>query len=319
MNNQASTDNKTMLSEHQQQKNINPDEINLLEYFYVLVRNKWIIILLTITGFGIGYVTALFKGPSYIADCLIAPRETESVQVPNVSGLGLFGGMVASQLNIGGNASLDKINLTLDSRKFSEELIEKEKLLPLLFSKYWDTVNNRWKTDFKPPRSIDAGGYAKSFVKSEIKKNGTMSIRAKSKDSLFSYIILSTYIKYLDMYIRNNVQQDAKENRNYLEQQLIYITDPLIRAKIQELIAKEVEKMMVVSKEAFRVIDPVYTTKRFKELKLYPLAGAAGLFFLSTLIIIIVYAFSSASKSSEDSDLIGKIKKEFIRFPFLNK
>jgi LPS O-antigen subunit length determinant protein (WzzB/FepE family) len=308
-----------MLSEHQQQKNINPDEINLLEYFYVLLRNKWLVIGLTVLGFGIGYIAALIKGPSYVADALIAPREAESVQVPNVSGLGLLGGMVASQLNIGGNASLDKIKLLLDSRRFNGELVEKQNLLPVLYSKFRDTLNSNWKKQFTPPKFIDAGGYAKSFIKNEINKNGTMIIKAKSKDSLHSYIILSSYLTYLDSFIRTSVQQDAKDNRNYLEQQLIYITDPLIRAKIQELIAKEVEKMMVVSKEAFRIIDPVYTSKVFKEKKLYPLAGAAGMFMMATLMVILVYAFSSSNKTEEDSQLINKIKKEIFRLPFLKK
>ncbi|MBD3391034.1 MAG: hypothetical protein GF418_03175, partial [Chitinivibrionales bacterium] len=102
-----------------------PDEINLLEYAYVLVKAKWWIIGFTLLGLVGGYVAARIKGPTYVAEAVIAPRETESKSVPNVSGLGMFGGIVASQLNIGGNASLEKIDLVLDSKMFNGEVIEK--------------------------------------------------------------------------------------------------------------------------------------------------------------------------------------------------
>ena len=72
-----------------------PDEINLLEYLYVLIKNKWLIIGLTLLGFIGGYIAALIKGPVYISDAVIAPKEMESVKTPDLSGLGMFGGMVA--------------------------------------------------------------------------------------------------------------------------------------------------------------------------------------------------------------------------------
>lgn len=297
-----------------QQQTVDSDEINLLEYLYVIVKNKWLIIGLTIVGFIGGYVSALIKGPVYIADAVIAPKESESVKTPDLSGLGMFGGVVASQLNIGGNASLDKIDLILDSRSFSAELVETKDLLPLLFSEYRDSTKNTWIEKFKPPEYIDAGGYLRGkFLKKETKKNGTMTIKIENKDSLVSHTILTAYLEYLDSYIRKNVQEEAKENRDYLENQIINVSDPLLRAKFQELIAKEVEKMMVVSKEAFRVIDNVYTYKSFREKRLFPLIFAFGMFFLGLLSVVIHHAFSSGNKTKEDHVLIENIKKELFR------
>jgi len=54
------------------------DEINLLEYAYVLVKNKWWIIGLTVLGLVLGYVAAIIKGPTWVAEVMIAPHETES-------------------------------------------------------------------------------------------------------------------------------------------------------------------------------------------------------------------------------------------------
>ncbi len=304
------TDNSTIPQVNQS----DPDEINLLEYFYVLIKNKWLIIGLTLLGFIGGYIGAKIKGPVYIADAVIAPKETESVQTPNISSLGMFGGMIASQLNIGGNASLDKIDLILDSRKFNTEIAIEKKLAPVVFSEFWDTTKSSWIDEFKEPKPINVGGYIKGkFLQKELNKNNTMNISFEHKDSLTTYILLSSYLNYLDTYIRSNVQKDAKENRDYLENQLLNVTDPLLRTKIQELIAKEVEKMMVVSKEAFQVMDDTFVYKSFKEKKLFPLVFAFGLFFLSVLFVVFQHALFSAEKSEEDRNLIDKIKKEFFR------
>lgn len=295
----------------------NPDELNLLEYAYVMVKHKWLIIGFTILGFILGYVTALIKGPEYVAEAVIAPREVESQKSPNLSGLGMFGGMVASQLNLGGNASLDKIEIILSSRKFNAELIENKNLLPLMYIDKWDTAAKKWEDDFVPPELLKTGDYLrKEFFKKEINKNNTMNIRVTSKDSLASYKMLKGCLEYLDLYIRSSVQEEAKENRNYLEGQLVNVTDPLLRAKIQELIASEVEKMMVVSKEAFKIVDPEYTSKNFKKKKLYSILFSFVFLFFLTIIIVFKHVLTSTSISDDDSFYLGKFRKELFKLPF---
>ena len=241
----------------------------------------------------------------WVADVIIAPKESESQKAPSFSGLGAFGGIVASQFNIGGNASLDKIDLILSGREFNAKLVEKYDLLPLIYKgqfpkmykKIRDTVNNCWVKGYKPPPPLEIGGMTKGiFLKDLVNKNNTMTITIKSKDSLLTIMLANNYIQFLNEYIKSNVQSDAKENVQYLETQLNGISDPLLREKLQSLIASEIEKQMVVSKEAFRIVDPVFLSKTFKEKGLYPKVFAAGLFFMSCLFIIFFQAFSSAAK-----------------------
>jgi hypothetical protein len=297
-----------------------PDEINLLEYLYALVHWKWLIIGLTILGFVLGNVLAMKKGPKWVADVVIAPKESDS-KTSSVSGLGALGGLVASQLNIGGNASLDKIDLILSGREFNAKLVEKYDLLPLIYKGQWpktynkirDTVKNCWMPGFKPPQPLAIGGMVGgTFLKKLTNKNGTMTITIKSKDSLLTATLANDYIQFLNDYIKNNVQEDAKENVQYLETQLNGISDPLLREKLQSLIASEIEKQMVVSKEAFRIVDPVFMSIQFKEKRLYPMVFAAGLFFVSCLFVIFIQAFSSAEKTEEDRKLLDKIKRELF-------
>jgi len=297
-----------------------PDEINLLEYIYVLVKNKWWIVGFTVLGLMLGYVAAKNKGPTWVAEVMIAPHETESQKTPSFAGLGALGGIVASQLNIGGNASLDKIDLILDSREFGAKLIDRYSLLPTIYKyqwpktyhKSWDSLQNTWKADFIQPKPLEMGSFIKSKIKKTTNKNNTMTLDIKSRDSTFSINLANNYIEYLNEYIKSNVQTDARENVSYLEKQLNGISDPLLREKIQGLIANEIEKEMVVSKEAFRIVDPVYLSKTFKEKKLYPLVFGFGMFFMVCLLFVFVQAFSSAEKTEEDRQLLDKIKSEMF-------
>jgi hypothetical protein len=306
-----------------------PDEINLLEYIYALVKHKRMIIGLTFLGLVLGFIAALIKGPTWVAEAVIAPKEAESQKTPSFAGLGALGGLVASQLNFAGNASLDKIEQILDSREFGAKLIEKYSLLPIIYKyqwpkvyrKYWDAPQNAWKPEFVQPKPLDLGSFikAKYLKKTKDIKTNTLLLKIQSRDSTFTVNLATMYVDYLNDYIKTNVKNEAKGNVGYLDSQLVGIVDPLLREKIQGLIADEIEKEMVVSKEAFKIVDPVYLSKTFKEKKLFPLVFGFGLFFLSSLFVVFIHAFSSSDKTEEDKDLIEKIKKEMKLLPGVGK
>jgi LPS O-antigen subunit length determinant protein (WzzB/FepE family) len=299
-----------------------PDEINLLEYVYVLVKNKWWIIGATVLGVALGLVAAYVHGPRYVAEAVIAPKESEAQKTPNFAGLGALGGMVTAQLSLGGNASLEKIEIVLNSREFSASLIDSFDLLPAIYrymwpqtyKETWDSVQNRWRQGFTKPKRLDMGAFLHgAFVKDVINKNGTMTLTVQSKDSTFSEQLLQRYLQHLNNYIRASVEKYANENVAYLTKQLDAVADPLLREKLQGLIASEFEKAMTVSSEAFRTVDPVYRSKQFKEKRLYPLVFTVGLLFLTSLVIVLGHAFASAEKTEEDQRLLEKIRRELFR------
>jgi uncharacterized protein involved in exopolysaccharide biosynthesis len=300
---------------------LDPNEINLLEYAYALIHRKWWIAGFTFLGLVVGLFMAIAKGPTFVSEAVIAPQESDNQKTPSLAGLGALGGLVASQLSLGGNASLDKIDLILDSRAFSAKLIDKYAIIPAIYkyqwpkgyAKYRDTASQAWKEPFIAPKPNDLAGLLKGkYLKKKTNKNNTMSISIALKDSALSITLASMYLDYLDEFIRSDVQTNAKENVTYLEKQLETISDPLLREKVQALMANEIEKEMIVSKKAFKIIDPVYESKTFKEKKLYPLVFAFGLFFLTSLSVVFMHAFSSAPKTDEDRSLIQKIKRELF-------
>jgi uncharacterized protein involved in exopolysaccharide biosynthesis len=300
-----------------------PDEINLLEYIYALVKYKWLIIGLTVLGLVLGYVAALIKGPTWVAEAMVAPKERESQKSTSLADLGALGGLVASQLNLDvGSASLNMMDMILDSRDFGAKLIEKYSLLPVIFryqwprkyKKFWDQSLNNWKPNFVQPKPLAMGRFIQTKYLKKFKdaKKNVIVLSIQSKDSTFTSTLATVYLDYLNEYIRTKVQTEAKENVEYLDTQLVSIADPLLRTKILGLLASEIEKKMVVSREAFKVADPMYLHKTFKEKKLFPLVFGVGLFFLSCIYLIFIQAITSSEKTDEDKGLIEKIKHEVL-------
>ena len=300
-----------------------PDEINLLEYIYALVKHKRMIVGLTVLGLVLGYAAALIKGPTWVAEAMIAPKERESQQSTSLAQLGALGGIVASQLSLDvGSASLNMMDMILDSRDFGAKLIEKYSLLPAIYKyqwpgkyrKYWDQSINNWKQNFVQPKSLAMGRFiqTKYLKKTKDVKKNVIVFSIRSKDSTFTNNLATTYMDYLNEYIRTKVQTEAKENVAYLDSELVSIADPLLRTKILGLLASEIEKQMVVSREAFKVADPLYVHKTFKERKLFPFIFGFGLFFLGCLYCVFIQAITSSEKTDEDKRLFENIKQEMF-------
>jgi hypothetical protein len=309
---------------------VDPDEINLLEYVYALVKHKKLIIGLTLLGLVGGYVAALITGPTWVAEAMIAPKERESQQSTSLAQLGALGGLVAGSLSLDvGSASLNMMDMILDSRDFGAKLIEKDTLLPSIYKyqwpriyrKYWDLSKSTWKPDFVKPKPLDMGGFirAKYLKKTKDTKKNVIILYIRTKDSTFTNTISTAYLDYLNDYIRSKVQTEAKENVAYLDTQLVSIADPLLRTKILGLLSSEIEKEMVVSREAFKVADPLYLHKEFKEKKLFPLASGVGLFFLSCLLVVFGHVLASSEKTEEDKVLMEKIRKGLALLPARGK
>jgi LPS O-antigen subunit length determinant protein (WzzB/FepE family) len=297
------------------------DEINILEYVYVLVKNKWWILGFAFLGLVSGYLVAIIKGPVFKAEAVIAAKENENKSAPNLSGLGAFGGLVASQLNIGGNPGLDKIDLILGSRKFNAELVEKYGLLPQVmknlypkvYKTWYDTLKNEWKEDFKKPNILAIGAaVSSSILKKELNNNNTMTIVVNSKDSTFADTLLIKCLQYLNIYIKDMVLREARENVSYLDKQLEIVADPLLREKLQGLIANEMEKEMLVSKEAFRVVDPPIRVIEYRIKKILPIIFFMAGGFIALLVVIVSHSISNCVKLPHDRYYLKMIKKNLL-------
>jgi uncharacterized protein involved in exopolysaccharide biosynthesis len=234
------------------------EEMSLLEYFMILVRYKWMLIIVVILSGLSAVVYSLQLTNIYHSEATIAPRE--SGKGGSALGvLGGIGGILAGQLGIGGNGSWERLEMVLKSRELSARVINKHELMPVLFADKWDPEKKIWIA--KEPPTLQDGQHkirTRLIIRNDIKKR-SMSIGFEHKDPEIAKKLVGYYLLELSNSLREKVLWDAKENMRFFYQQLEETSDAFMREKIYALLAEEIEKETFAKAQkyyGFLVIDP---------------------------------------------------------------
>lgn len=237
------------------------DEINLLDLLIVLLRHKFLIIGMTLVA-GIGaLVTTSGRERVYRSEATIAPRAQETTKFyGNHAGGDSLSGIMEKQLSIGGSGSQQEIVINLNCRKLAGMVVEKYKLMPILFAEGWDSDKDKWKIDASPTLQ-DGINVLQGMLKVDVprKATGTIKVGFVNKDPAMAKRFVDYYLTTLSESMREEVLRDRAENRRFLEKQLERIRDPLIVEKIYALLAAEIEKDTFARGQkffGFRIIDP---------------------------------------------------------------
>jgi hypothetical protein len=129
-------------------------DIDLLEYILVILRNKYRIVLLSITVASIAFLISSLLPviySSHVQLAIIKPEKLggvspESIRAPEVMTLierGFVSGLVYDNQQ-------DRVLAKMKSKLFVQFFIQKNGLLPDIFSKYWDVQKKQWINGFKP-------------------------------------------------------------------------------------------------------------------------------------------------------------------------
>ena len=247
------------------------DEINLLDYVIVLLKHKWLIIgMVFIAG-----LTAVFYSlmlPNiYRSEATIIPRQQEkSATSSALSALGALGGMAGELAGLGGGGDVDKFEVVLKSRELARSIVEKYKLMPELFEEQWDPLKKDWKEN-PVPTIQDAYKLIEGMLTvSRDRKMDVLAIKFDHEDPRFAKIMVEHYLTELSESLREDTLEDATENRRFLQQQLDLTSDVLLKVKISELLAKEIEKETFARAQryySFIVLDPPIAPDLDKKVK----------------------------------------------------
>jgi len=243
------------------------DEINLLDLFIVLLRHKVMILSVVFLAGVAAVVISLLMPNIYLSEITIAPTTQEKAG-GGLAALGGFGAMIASEVGIGGSGSLEQLEVVLKSRELTNSIIRQYNLMPFLFEDDWDAESKKWKKreKEKQPKFEDAYKAIHKLlsVKPE-KKQNVMRLGFESKDPEMAQAILNYYIIGLSEFLRRQTLEDASAQQVHLSQQLSKTTDPLLKNRLYELIAKQIEKETLAKVQkyySFNVIDPSYLPER---------------------------------------------------------
>lgn len=245
------------------------EDIDLMDYFEILLKHKRMILFLVVFSGFMAVVVSLFMDNIYRSEATISLRETEN-NVPSFASLGGLGGMVASQLGIGGGGSLEKLEVVSKSRDLSLRVMEKYKLMPILFADDWDAGKNGWKVE-EPPTLQDGLKEIKELlgVTTDVKKS-TITVSFENEDPETAKKVVDYYLNELSGSLREEVIRDANENMRFFKEQLERTNDAMLREKIYALLAKEIEKETFAKAQkyyGFLVLDPPIVPDLDKKVK----------------------------------------------------
>ncbi|MDI6726801.1 MAG: Wzz/FepE/Etk N-terminal domain-containing protein [Smithellaceae bacterium] len=292
------------------------DEIHLLDLFIILLKHKVMIISLVILT-GIGAVIYSLQLPDiYRSEAIIAPTAQEK-GAGGLASLGGLGAMIASEAGINVSGSIDQFNVVLKSRELTHIIIEKHNLMPVLFKKSWDDKGKRWTTE-KPPLFDDA--YKRIHGLLAImpdKKQNILRLSFELEDPRLTQTILNYYITGLSEFLRNQTLEEAAAHQVHLAQQLTTTGDPLLKNKLYELIARQIEKETLAKIQkyySFNVIDPSFVPERkFKPKRAQICIISVLVAFFIAIFLAFFREYVHNLKTHEDPERLNNLKK-YLRF-----
>lgn len=315
------------------------DEINLLDYWRVVWKRKVLIILIAfITVTATAFYTLSIKD-IYQSTAVITPISSKDGGGGGLSALAQsFGGLPGISLPSSSSAS-EIVNL-LNSNILREKVIERYNLLPVLFYEKWDDEKKDWKKGEKSGFTLNPLVLIQKVVAAVKPKtqnpkpktqddgiptiwdglrtlNGIVKVNNNAKDSTITISVefydpeaaekmVEYFLATLTDHMSGEAKRVARTNRKYLEEQLWATTDPLIKQKIYNLIAQQIEtSMMSEVKEnfAFKVIDPPKVPDekiRPKRAQMVRISFVAGLFAAVFLAFFLEYIKKVRGQGGKD-------------------
>ncbi|MBW6484675.1 MAG: hypothetical protein K0B01_00775 [Syntrophobacterales bacterium] len=290
------------------------DEINLLDLFIVLLRHKVMIISVVFLAGVAAVVASLLMTNIYRSEVMIAPTAQEKGGA--LSALGGFGAMIASEGGIGAGGSLEQFEVVLKSRELTGAIVREKNLLPVLFEDSWDAAAKKWKDE--PPKTEDIYKAVEALldVKPDKKKN-VMTVAFQSKDPAQAKQILDYFVVGMSEFLRQQKLEEALAQQKHLYQQLALTTDPLLKNKLYELIAKQIETETLAKVQkyySFNIIDPSFVPERKfkpKRAQICLLTVVVAFFIAIFLAFFLEYIKNIGTR--EDPERLANLRK-YLRF-----
>lgn len=234
------------------------DEIELVGILLFLRRNLLFMAAMIAAALVIGIVYIVVTPSEFYSQSVFMLKKGDDAK-DNSGLLSRLGGMgqnmAALGIGVSGSSLQDRAEFILRSRELAETVIQAKGLLPRLFSDRWDAKGGRWK-EGAPVPSLKMGVAVLTGAQNVGVKKGffTVGFMVKGEPELARDLV-EAYLEALNHKIQMDAKNESEENRNYLEQALRNTPDPTVQEKIQNRIAFEIEKFMLVSSNSLDILE----------------------------------------------------------------
>ena len=279
------------------------DEINLLDYWRILMRYKWMIVLITLLSGSIAAFVAINATEIYRAEVVLAPAGEDQNSASALSSQ--FGGLAAlAGVNLGGGGGqLQEAIATLKSRVFTEAFINDLSLMPILYEEIWNAETKSWMVeDEKDIPSALAAYKLLDGMRSitDDKKTGMYVLAFEWSDPELAAQWANATVERINKHQKEKAIVEAQNNIKYLEGQVEETSAVEMRQAIFRLIEAQTKNIMLASVRdefVFRVIDPaVVPEERIKPKKKLMVVLGVMVGFMLSIFLAFFLAFIKKQK-----------------------
>lgn len=296
------------IQEKEQNVDSYDDEINLLEYWQVLMKRKKLLAFFVIAATVLSVILSFLLPNMYRAETVLAPATKEKSAGGASALFGQFGGL-ASMVGISPVGGSTEVNLAvLKSRSFIKGIVKENKLMPLLFPDAWDDDKKVWieTATEKQPTLWDAYRLFEGILQVSTDKKTTLttvSLEREKPEEAAKW--LKIFIETLNAYLRAQSIQETEANIAYLEAEIEKTPLLEMRQTLYSVIAEQTKQIMLAKSQknfAFKIIDaPEVPDQKFKPKRsLIVIVSIFISFFLGIFIVFFLeYIEIQKDKESE--------------------
>jgi uncharacterized protein involved in exopolysaccharide biosynthesis len=229
------------------------------------VRNRLGLVITVTMLFGILMAVVTFiMTPIYRGTTILTRAESEKGSMGSglSSALGSVGGFAAlAGLGLGsGDEAVEEALAVLKSRHFTEEFIQDNNLMPVLFPKLWDARAGHWKAGIKKVPTLSKGYDAFNRIRGieRDSKSGLITLRIDWKDPVIAADWANRLPERLNTEMRDRALTQADASLGYLQSEFASTVDVPTREAISRLIEGQIKRKMlahVTNEFALHVVD----------------------------------------------------------------
>ena len=237
--------------------------------------------------------------PVYQSNVLLAPAVTDEGQGGISALTSQFRGLASiTGVSMSSGNSKDQAIAVLKSRSFTEDFINSENLLPILFQKKWDSDANRWKTDNEDdiPTMADAFKLFNEDIRkvNDDASTNLITLRIEWSDRKLAAKWANLLVERLNETLRARDIAEAQRSIEFLNRELEKNSVVELRQGIFGLLEQQIEKIMIANVRqgyAFKVLDPAVVADADQYIhprKLVTVIATAILGFFFALVAVMI-------------------------------
>jgi len=287
------------------------DEFDLLAYWKILWKKRWLILVISLIGGAISAGYAVKQPNVYRAQVLLAPVNNNNGKQGMSSMLGGLGGLASlAGVSLGGGGSVYENIAVLKSRTFIWGFVKDENLLPILFADSWDTDKKQWIKKDAHPSLWDAwrlfvgkGLLSVSFDED----SGLVHLGVEWTNPKLTAEWAMKIVKRMNSHSRDRAIKQSHVKLQYLQLELRRTEIEENRQALYELISAEQKQAMLANTQhdfVFRVIDsasvPDRKVKPRRSLLVVAATIAAG--FLGIFLVLIQDMLQKNKEKEEEKE-----------------